>query len=70
MARKNMYIRDDAATAAKRGRMGGEYNPYATAPAASPVPAYYAPAPVCSRTSPLWQPPVIAAAPALTQKQL
>ena len=46
MARKNMYIRDDAATAAKRGRVGGEYNPYATAPAASPVPAYYAPAPV------------------------
>ena len=46
MARKNMYIRDDAATAAKRGRVGGEYNPYATAPAASPVPAYYTPAPV------------------------
>ena len=46
MARKNMYIRDDAATAAKRGRVGGEYNPYATAPTASPVPAYYAPAPV------------------------
>ena len=46
MARKNMYIRDDAATAAKRGRVGGEYNPYATAPTASPVPAYYTPAPV------------------------
>ena len=46
MARKNMYIRDDPATAAKRGRVGGEYNPYATAPTASPVPAYYAPAPV------------------------
>ena len=46
MARKNMYIRDDAAAAAKRGRVGGEYNPYATAPTASPVPAYYTPAPV------------------------
>lgn len=46
MARKNMYIRDDAAAAAKRGRVGGEYNPYATAPTASPAAAYYTPAPV------------------------
>ena len=51
MARKNMYIRDDPATAAKRGRVGGEYNPYATAPTASPVPAYYAPAPVGSHST-------------------
>jgi hypothetical protein len=44
MARKNMYIRDDAA-GAKRGRVGGEYNPYGAA-TASPMPAYYTPAPV------------------------
>ena len=62
MARKNMYIRDDAATAAKRGRVGGEYNPYATVPAASPVPAYYAPVPVRTLASHILQTPAVSAA--------
>ncbi len=44
MARKNMYIKDDAAAAAKRGRM--EYSPYPSAPSPTPsAGAYYAPAP-------------------------
>ncbi|EIE26934.1 hypothetical protein COCSUDRAFT_12206, partial [Coccomyxa subellipsoidea C-169] len=50
MARKNMYIKDDAA-AAKRGRM--EYSPYPAAP--SPAPsggAYYAPAPASAPVQP------------------
>ncbi|BDA43084.1 probable cell wall integrity protein scw1 at C-terminar half [Coccomyxa sp. Obi] len=43
MARKNMYIKDDAAAAAKRGRM--EYSPYPSAPSPTPsAGAYYAPA--------------------------
>ena len=66
MARKNMYIRDDAATAAKRGRVGGEYNPYAAAPAASPVPSYYTPAPVRSRTALPLLLPIPGAAPAFS----
>ena len=52
MARKNMYIRDDAAAAAKRGRIG-DVSPYAgyppaPAPAPAPAGAYYAPAPAVS----------------------
>ncbi len=45
MARKNMYIKDEAAAAAKRNRTGAEYGAYAPAPVA-PAGAYYAPAPV------------------------
>ena len=52
MARKNMYIRDDPAAAAKRGRIGdaSPYAGYAAAPAATPAPAgaYYVPAPAVS----------------------
>lgn len=50
MARKNMYIKDDATAAAKRGRM--EYSPYPPAPAPAPsAGAYYAP------TSAVWPAP-------------
>lgn len=50
MARKNMYIKDEAAAAAKRNRTGAEYTAYAPAPVAA-AGTYYAPAPAASPVS-------------------